>query len=261
MKYLLSDEGRARLETLTHEPALYAFDFDGTLARIVRERQAARLAPEVRRCLIALGRLAPTAVISGRSLADLRRRVAVDIPYLVGNHGMEDPETPTEVRLHARQVCESWKQQLQGGAAEQLAELGVQIEDKGYSLTFHYRLSAQKPRARSVLFEWVGRLTPSPRLVLGKAVVNAVPPGMPHKGAALLSLIHRANVSQALYVGDDDTDEDVFTLPDTRLLTVRVGIKQASHAQFYLRSQAEMTILLQELVRALSQQTSAHSAG
>ncbi len=251
MNYLLTDEGRARLVSLTAAPALYAFDFDGTLARIVREREAARLAPQVQQWLSALGRLVPTAVISGRSLADLRMRVGCEIPYLVGNHGMEDLETPPEVRLHAQQICEGWKQQLQGTATAQLEQVGVQIEDKRYSLTFHYRLSARKPRARSLLFDLVGRLTPSPRLVLGKAVINAVPPGMPHKGAAVLSLIQRSGVSQALYVGDDDTDEDVFTMPDARLLTVRVGFKQTSRAQFYLRTQAEMVTLLCELVGTL----------
>ena len=261
MKYLLTDEGRARLAELTKRPALYAFDFDGTLARIVRERQAARLAPDVRRWLSELSRLVPTAVVSGRSLSDLRVRVGAEIPYLIGNHGMEAPDTSPEVRLHAIQVCQGWKEQLDGEAAAQLADVGVQIEDKGFSLTFHYRLSAQKPRARTLLFEWVARLTPSPRLVLGKAVVNAVPPGMPHKGSALESLIERTEVEQALYVGDDDTDEDVFTLPDSRILSVRIGIKQTSHAGYYLRSQAEMTTLLQELVGTLESTGSHQNVG
>ena len=34
MTYLFSDEGRLALRALASRPILYAFDFDGTLARI-----------------------------------------------------------------------------------------------------------------------------------------------------------------------------------------------------------------------------------
>lgn len=261
MMHLLSAEGQSRLRALVKEPALYAFDFDGTLARIVRERHAARLAPGVQRWLEALGRLVPTAVISGRSLSDLRTRLGLEVPYLVGNHGLEGADTPTQVVVQAREICADWKRQLQGILLSELSHVGVTIEDKGYSLTFHYRLSPNKPRARQLLFEVVGRLTPAPRLILGKAVVNAMPAGVPHKGDAVLALMRRAGVDRALYVGDDDTDEDVFALPDERILTVRVGLKQTSHARSYLRNQTEMSTLLAELVGLLGGEVPAEAVG
>jgi trehalose 6-phosphate phosphatase len=90
-------------------------------------------------------------------------------------------------------------------------------------------------------------LAPAPRLVLGKAVVNAIPSGNLHKGSAMLELMHQLKTSGALYVGDDDTDEDVFSLPDERIVTVRIGKKAASAAQWYLARQSQIGLLLQYL--------------
>jgi len=53
-----------------------------------------------------------------------------------------------------------------------------------------------------------------------------------------------------LYVGDDDTDEDVFSLPDERILSVRVGKKLMSAAQLYLERQSQMGSLLRYLAQA-----------
>jgi trehalose 6-phosphate phosphatase len=54
----------------------------------------------------------------------------------------------------------------------------------------------------------------------------------------------------AIYVGDDETDEDVFALDQPgRLLTIRVGRGRGSHAAYYLRAQAAVDDLLALLVR------------
>lgn len=252
MTPLLSTKGEAALRAFTAgAPVLYAFDFDGTLSRIVRDREAACLAPSVRRWLDALSRCVPTAVISGRALPDLRARVGPNITYLVGNHGVEGADTPSSVIVQARELCAGWQRQLMGIPLAELGRVGVTLEDKDYSLTFHYRLSPNKPRARQLLFETVARLTPAPRLILGKAVVNAMPAGVPHKGDALLALLRRAGLERALYVGDDDTDEDAFALADERIFSVRVGLKRTSRAHWYLAGQTEVAPLLALLVEML----------
>jgi hypothetical protein len=52
-------------------------------------------------------------------------------------------------------------------------------------------------------------------------------------------------MTRPLYVGDDETDEDVFALDQPgRLLTVRVGPGGRSPADYRLRSQAAMGRLL-----------------
>jgi trehalose 6-phosphate phosphatase len=84
--------------------------------------------------------------------------------------------------------------------------------------------------------------------VLGKSVVNVMPPTASHKGTALLEYMRRLGCSTALYVGDDETDEDVFALRDARVLTVRIGKKNGSSARYFLKRQTEITQVLRLLV-------------
>jgi trehalose 6-phosphate phosphatase len=87
------------------------------------------------------------------------------------------------------------------------------------------------------------------RLIRGKQVVNLLPHDAPHKGVALEKARDRFGCDTALYVGDDETDEDVFGLDQPgRLLTIRVGRRQGSLASYFLRNQGEMDELLAALL-------------
>jgi trehalose 6-phosphate phosphatase len=249
MEYLLTDRGRTELEALLTVHALFAFDFDGTLAKIVRDRHTAQLGRPIRLWLGELAKRAPTAIISGRSIEDLRTRVGNTVPYLIGNHGLEGLHVTQQVVQQARETCRGWKQLIEERFGTELTRYGVFVEDKSYSLSFHYRNAGQKDDARALVFHVLAELSPSPRIVLGKAVVNVVPAAAPHKGAALLELMHQLNCTAALYIGDDDTDEDVFSLPGTRILTVRIGKNRISGARFFLKRQSEITEVLRSIVK------------
>ena len=71
MTYLFSDEGRLALRALTNRPILYAFDFDGTLARISQDRDTVKLPRSMYEWLSELANRAPCAIVSGRALSDL----------------------------------------------------------------------------------------------------------------------------------------------------------------------------------------------
>jgi len=70
---------------------LVALDFDGTLAPIEDDPDAPEITQANRHAVEALADHPDTlvAVVSGRQLADLRPRVAVDGVRYVGNHGLE----------------------------------------------------------------------------------------------------------------------------------------------------------------------------
>jgi trehalose 6-phosphate phosphatase len=249
MEYLLTDRGRSELEALLTVHSLFAFDFDGTLAKIVRDRHTAQLGRPIRLWLGELAKRAPTAIISGRSMEDLRTRVSNTVPYLIGNHGLEGLHMTQQVVQQARNTCKGWKQLIEERFGTELTRCGVFVEDKSYSLSFHYRNAGQKDDARALVFHVLAELSPPPRIVLGKAVVNVVPATAPHKGAALLELMYQLNCTASLYIGDDDTDEDVFSLPDTRILTVRIGKNRISAARFFLKRQTEITEVLRFIVK------------
>jgi trehalose 6-phosphate phosphatase len=250
MEYLLTDKGKRELEELLKGKSLYAFDFDGTLAKIVREHHAARLSRPIRFWLEELATRASTAIISGRSVEDLRSRVGTAVPHLIGNHGSEGPHTRREDMQQVRETSSGWLQLINGRFQDELIRSGVVVENKSYSLSFHYRTVDQRDEARALISRIVAELSPPPRIVLGKSVVNVMPPTASHKGTALLEYMRRLDCNTALYVGDDETDEDVFALRDHRILTVRVGKKTGSSARYFLKRQGEIAEVLRLLVEA-----------
>lgn len=134
--------------------------------------------------------------------------------------------------------------------AQRLHEVpGVEIEDKRYSLSLHYRRSRAKRAARAAIAR-AGAQIPGPfRLVSGKQVVNVIPDGAPHKGTALEAIRARVGVDTAIFVGDDTTDEDVFELGQPgRLLSIRIGRKRDSAASYYLENQRGIDELLRALI-------------
>ncbi|MBK9308396.1 MAG: trehalose-phosphatase [Nitrospira sp.] len=248
MDYLLSENGRRELEALSKRRCLYAFDFDGTLAKIVSDPGSARLGRSVQFWLEALATRAQTAVISGRSLKDLRARVGAVVSCLVGNHGAEGPHVVQEDMFQVQEICHGWLQLITEQFQTELLECGVLVEQKSYSLSFHYRTVQQRGEARALISRIVTELDPTPRIVLGKSVVNVMPTTAWHKGTALQECIRQLGCTTALYVGDDVTDEDVFALRDPRVLTVRIGKKNASSARFFLNRQTEIAQVLRLIV-------------
>jgi trehalose 6-phosphate phosphatase len=258
MKHLLAPRNVAVLERFAWSRVLLAFDFDGTLAPIVVDPDAAQMRAATRALLGQVAGLFPTVVISGRTRADTQRRVAsVPLRDVIGNHGAESDERLVRV---APGAVHRWRKELEKALA---AQPGVVIEDKSFSLSIHYRQSRQKKRARAAILAAVAALEQREpvRLMGGKQVVNLLPEGAPHKGVALERARARLGCDTALYVGDDDTDEDVFALDQPgRLLGVRVGEKAASHADYYLRGQREIDGLLKVLLRARTQAQSRGAA-
>jgi trehalose 6-phosphate phosphatase len=250
MRYALGESGRRRLQDLARSRALYAFDFDGTLTKIVRDHRAASLSAAFRAQLRALSRHAPTTIVSGRSLRDLQARVDGSVSHLIGNHGVEAGHELAGVMDYARRACAGWRRQVDARSGGLLGSLGVEVEDKTYSLTFHYRAAPRPRAARAAVIDALSEMSPSPRIMLGKSSVNAIPPGTPNKGGALLKLMGRLGVQHALFVGDDVTDEDVFGLRDDRIMTVRIGAARNSDAQFFLKRQPEVRDLLNVLLAA-----------
>src|SRR6266852_6212500 len=64
-------------------------DYDGTLTLIVSQPENAWRSDAMRQALRALAVQAPVAILSGRDLDDLRRRVNVDSIVYAGSHGFD----------------------------------------------------------------------------------------------------------------------------------------------------------------------------
>ena len=240
MKNLLVRRSRPLLRDLAAHRTLLVFDFDGTLAPIVESRHRARLPAATVRLLRAVAEAWPCAVISGRSRADVEARLGgVRLLALVGNHGAEQrPALPGAAGWRRR--VRSWRRRLEVDLAD---VRGIDVEDKGLSLAVHVRGSAAQRRAAIALAGLEGA-----RVVGGKRVRNATVLGAPDKGDALLRLVRLGRYERVLFVGDDDTDEDVFRrAPDVPLVGVAVGRRSHSAAPYYLRRQGDVARLLSAL--------------
>ena len=222
---------------------LIAFDYDGTLAPISSNPDRAPMRARTRRLLSAVADRYPCIVISGRARSDLVKWLSgVPVWHLSGNHGLEPW---AEDAGYAARV-KRWERQL----AHRLEQYsGIAIENKTYSLTVHYRHARPRRQAVAAVQSALAALRGA-RLIRGKEAISVLPRDSVHKGDALQRSRRLLHCDLAIYVGDDDTDEDAFTASSTgRVLGVRVGSRKASKARYHLKDQLEIDALLHRLIK------------
>ena len=253
MSHHFFDHGAARLHEIVRPGMLCAFDFDGTLAPIVKDPHRACIPSAVLRRLITLSERTPVAIISGRSVADVSLRLDFLPEFVVGNHGIEGLPGWEENAGRLQALCLQWEHQLrQAMTGRTQFDGGIWIENKNYSLSVHYRMVRDRVQAEEQLLKLFEGLNPAPHVVAGKCVFNLLPAGAPDKGSALARLCELSRAPSAIYVGDDVTDEDVFRLRRPDWLTVRIERSGESEAEFHLHHRLDMVQLLDDLIERLA---------
>jgi trehalose 6-phosphate phosphatase len=193
-------------------------DFDGTLAPIAEDPDAAAMPADVERALAALADRpgVEPAVVSGRALSDLRERVDPDVT-LAGNHGLEMDRGEREWVHPAAAERRGALERAIGDVAERLAAYpDCRIEDKGVTATVHHRgADADHATVRAAVRT---ALSDEPALVAteGRKIVEVRPDVEWHKGEAVRELVDDGERASAVYVGDDVTDEDAFEALEDR---------------------------------------------
>ncbi|MCU0607123.1 MAG: trehalose-phosphatase [Candidatus Edwardsbacteria bacterium] len=236
---------------------LLMLDFDGTLAPIVRDPARASLG---RGMAASLARLAKRndvvmAVISGRSLADLKQRVRLANIYYAGCHGFE-MEGPGWSYLHPRMArVETQVKKLEDRLRTTLAGVqGTIIENKRYALTVHYRRAPRKEHPR------IGRLVRQAgdpfrtwlRMEPGRMIHEFRPAVAWGKDKAVAQLMrrHRKDEPYPIFLGDDVTDEPAFEFLKGKGLTIKIDSDERAGrtaAILRLRSQRQVMAFLRSL--------------
>lgn len=259
MNHLFTPAGKAALERLARQRALYGFDFDGTLAPIVSRPGDAAASDVTERKLATLAALVPVAILTGRSVADMRQRIEFTPLHLIGNHGAEGLPSPLRHSLASSltanegtpdhgSLAREWLRQWPAAIAAHSDDPGIFVEDKTYSISIHYRLAADREAAERAVAAAVAMLVPAPRLIGGKCVFNLLPEGALDKGNALATLVRFEHCEAAFYIGDDDTDEAVFYGAPAHWVTVHVGNSGDSAARFFVEHQGEIDRCLDLLI-------------
>lgn len=251
MQHLFSPEGETALARTLQQRPLLAFDFDGTLTPIVARPNDARLSKGVSARLATLANQLPVAIVTGRSVEDVRERLGFEPRFIVGNHGAEDASGLTAAGVPSEALT-----RIRAHLIDRLPALeaaGVTVEDKGHSLALHYRLSRTRERALQAIAESLADHDEAVRVFGGKLVVNVVPELAPDKADAVRALVQRSSASCAIFAGDDVNDEPVFAMAPQDWLTIRVGRDNPrSKAQYFLDSPAETAMLLDRMVSLLA---------
>jgi len=243
-------------------------DYDGTLTPIVKTPERAILSEETRGILKALSGnpCCKIAIISGRSLADVKNKLALKDVIYSGNHGLEI-EGPkiryiTPVSVGYRKILDQIKDEL---GKKIVPFKGAFIEDKGLSLTLHFRLvnPSQVPMLKTAFHEAVilHLVANKIKVKAGKEVLEVRPILEWDKGKVVLWLLARQRFAKVgaevlpVYIGDDLTDEDAFKALEHLGITIFVGKPKPSHAHYYLRDPDEVKELLRMIIK-LQEETS-----
>ena len=248
-------ESDAALENRLRELAraavlLIGCDFDGTLAPLVDDPARAVGNPDSLRALRLLAGLPHThvAVVSGRSLRDLAllSRLPSEV-HLVGSHGSEfDVGISIDLDGAARERLADVSREL-----DKLAERhdGIGLEVKPASIALHYRTADREPASAVVDAVLKGPATREGvyvkhgKMVVELSVVHA------NKGDSIRRLRQEVGASAVLFVGDDVTDEDVFSTLTGPDLGIKVGDEE-THASQRIADTDNVAQLLAKLYEA-----------
>ena len=192
-------------------------DYDGTLTPIVSQPENAWLADSMRQTLRELAARVPVAILSGRDLDNVRKRVEIDDIVYAGSHGF-DIAGPRGLR---RQMATDFLTKLDMAERELREALdgipAARVERKRFSIAAHYRNVDENdvPEVQRVVDAAAAR-HPELRRLDGKKVYELLPDVNWHKGKAVLWLLQmlglesRSGGIRPIYIGDDATDEDAF---------------------------------------------------
>jgi trehalose-phosphatase len=262
LEYLFSSWQKIASRIRLAQKILLLLDYDGTLSPIVERPDIATLPVNVRHLLdkMAYGNHVKIGIISGRSLNDLIPRVGIENIIYAGNHGLEIEGPGLKyTNVSAEEAKPVLKRLYQSLNTELNTIDGIIVEDKGLSLSVHYRqVEVEDIGEVCNIFDQItendlelGNI----KIVSGKKVFEVRPFDAWDKGKAIELLMDRYTKENdteellAIFVGDDATDEDGFRIiEDYYGISVFVGdgLTQSS-ANYFVKSTDEVQKFLEML--------------
>ncbi|HOW35481.1 MAG TPA: trehalose-phosphatase [Candidatus Omnitrophota bacterium] len=236
-------------------------DFDGTLAAIVDHYKKATILQESKMLLKKIAECPEcfVAIVSGRALSDVKKRVGLKNVIYVGNHGLELEGPGIRYTSFVKTGVKVLFRKIKFDLVKRVKKVkGVSIEDKGLTLSVHYRRVGRKDL---ILFEQMFSKSMWPYLMdgcisinKGKKVFEIKPAVKWNKGSAVLWLLKHFRKNGCsrkmlpIFIGDDVTDETAFIALKNKGLCIRVGCGETSAAQYCLRNINQVTHFLRAVL-------------
>jgi trehalose 6-phosphate synthase/phosphatase len=234
--------------------SLFLLDYDGTLVPFADRPEKARPDVDLKKILNDLIQSTGNRVvlISGRDKDTLEEwfgDVGVD---LVAEHGVWIKENQHQWKLSEEPLQQDWKE-----AIKPILEVyvdrtpGAFIEEKGFSLVWHYRKT--DPELGSIrsreLKDALLNITENFNLAIleGSKVIEVKPANI-NKGKAATKWLTERYWDFIMALGDDWTDEELFAALPHEAYTIKIGLS-ISKARFHLDSYKEARTLLKGIIQ------------
>jgi trehalose 6-phosphate phosphatase len=228
-------------------------DFDGTLVPIAPRPNQVRISPDARRILkrLALRPRATVAVVSGRRRVELQHYVGIPQIHYFGLYGWDrghGAAIPASVRKMLPRAWSKLSQHL-------YAYPSVWIENKRNSLSIHLLDTPPRfqERVRREIRSVIHLFERDLQLFENLRDIEIVPRSIPDKGASVREFLAKPPLRGAfpIYFGDDLSDEPAFAAV-RKGVSVLVGGKHPTCAQYHLRGPGEVVTALTKLEAALA---------
>jgi trehalose 6-phosphate phosphatase len=221
-------------------------DFDGTIAPIVEDPQAARPLPGIVGLLGPLAdRYAAVALISGRPATYLASHAAAPGVRYLGLYGLEEiveGRVQVDPRLEAaRPAVEAARRDLAADPA--VTASGAFLEDKRYAVAVHIRRVADPDRWAGLIDQAAARVAAGHGLevVPGRMVWELRPRVRSDKGDAVRRVAAESGARRLVVAGDDRGDLPAFAVAAEAGDGLRVAVRSAE-APAELLAQADLTL-------------------
>jgi trehalose 6-phosphate synthase/phosphatase len=238
---------------LTAGKRLLLLDYDGTLISFADKPEKAKPDEEISALVKKLTQSSKNEVviISGRDKETLQHWFKDSNVGLVAEHGVWIKDKGKDWEM-IEPLKDEWKEEIRP-----LLELYVDrtpgsfIEEKDYSLVWHYRKAntsladVRTCELKEALFHLAGDFHLA--VLEGNKVIE-IKDSVVNKGRAALRWVSQKKWDFILAIGDDWTDEDIFSALPHTAYSLKVGLSP-SKARFNIGSSYEVRELLKELVK------------
>src|SRR3989338_3090881 len=210
MKYVFKDLANIK-KKLQESNFVLLLDFDLTLSPLAKNPAKAILPNDTRILLKKLSKYIHIAVITGRTIKDIKKRIKLYSLTYVGNHGLEyevgGVARSSQLLVESKKGLKDIKKKFLNIKRKYS---GVLIEDKKLGLALHYRLLLSQDK-----FAFMADIK------------------------KIQTEIKNYGLRGILYKGDGKTDEDAFRALH-KGITIRVGKSKHSVAEYYVNSTKEV---------------------
>lgn len=239
-------------------------DVDGTISPIVVHPEEAKIPTNIKKLLAELSaNIFLVGVISGRTVEDIVHRVGISDLVYIGNHGFERwINGESVIRPQVAQFRLALEAAMEDIRLLPELRAGMYIEDKGATISIHYRQSKLKKFVNEKVKPKIQAVAKRHQLVFseGRMVFELRPPIKINKGTAFEKIVEEHKLDAALYIGDDITDipgllKTQELRKNTKCLSYGIGVKSGDRSvldasDFFASDIPDVEVLLSWLLMA-----------